>query len=131
MTQVIVLAKSSEVSTFVQLTWDLPNKETYLVFAFSRKYAFMSGWIIHSANVQLDPGKLSGLTLSRRKTGSFSLSLLCILHRGFYLILLLDVPGPPFPLLQVLSFPGPLLLWLNILHHPEGAVTLLVRAVHQ
>lgn len=63
MTQVIVLAKSSEVSTFVQLTWDLPNKATYLVFAFSRKYAFMSGWTIHSANVQLDPGKLSGLSL--------------------------------------------------------------------
>lgn len=158
MTQVIVLAKSSEVSTFVQFTGGLPkqgHKNTiYLGFAFSRKYVLMSGWTIHSTHGQLDPregirfnpcqeSQLPGFhytphmrcsALALCSILNLLLPLFCILYWGFFVfyhLFLLGVLGPPFPLLWVLSFPRLFLLWLNTLHKPEATVTLLVKAENQ
>ena len=111
MTQVIVLAKSSEVSTFVQFTGGLPkqgHKNTiYLGFAFSRKYVLMSGWTIHSTHGQLDPregirfdpcqeSQLPGFhstphmrcsALALCSILNLLLPLFCILYWGFFVFL--------------------------------------------
>lgn len=70
MTQVIVLAKSSEVSTFVQFTWGLPNKGTNtphtldLLSPGNMRSCLAGPFIPHMCSWTLE--KVLGLTLVNR-----------------------------------------------------------------
>lgn len=155
MTRVIVLAKSSEVSTFVQLPRGLPNKgtntpHTWDVLSPGSMRSRLAGpfsphtcsWPLRSDQAQppsaetvLRPGPTCPqppgvpprpLRGSEPPPASALRSL-----QGFYHLLPPGAPGPPSPPSQVLSSPAPFLLGSNTLPQPEARVTLPLRAETQ